>query len=204
MLRAPFAIGATRGRKHLPQGLRERKVEQIVSFYFEMQVSRLPYPTMNPYWISAANLRLAIIPRPRGADWLPDEVRLLRDAGVQVVVSALTSQESEELGLAAETSCCESAGVEFLNLPIEDRSVPSSSSEFAQFVGRIDFKLKQGKSVGIHCRAGIGRSAMIAAALLVKNGYMAGEAFNLIEKARGCSVPDTPEQRRWIERLPSS
>jgi hypothetical protein len=40
---------------------------------------------MNPYWIKKEGLRLGIIARPRGEDWLADDVRALRGTGVNVV-----------------------------------------------------------------------------------------------------------------------
>jgi hypothetical protein len=58
---------------------------------------------MNPYWIKTEGFRLAIIPRPRGRDWLLEDIRFLQRAGVDVVVSALTVAENEELGLVEES-----------------------------------------------------------------------------------------------------
>jgi protein-tyrosine phosphatase len=58
--------------------------------------------------------------------------------------------------------------------------------------------LRGGQSVVIHCRQGVGRSALIAACVLVLNGVSVDKAFELIENARGCSVPDTEEQREWV------
>ena len=58
---------------------------------------------MNPYWIKTEGVRLAIIPRPRGQDWLPDDISVLQRAGIDVVVSALTAAENEELGLVEES-----------------------------------------------------------------------------------------------------
>ncbi len=57
---------------------------------------------MNPYWIDLGSCRLAILPRPRGFDWLADDIAAARRAGVDVLVSALTETESEELGLSEE------------------------------------------------------------------------------------------------------
>src|SRR5258705_13949707 len=37
---------------------------------------------VNPYWIKTEGVRLAIIPRPRGQDWLPDDISLLQRAGI--------------------------------------------------------------------------------------------------------------------------
>src|SRR5437016_1899679 len=57
---------------------------------------------MSLYWINREGVRLRIMPRPRGNDWLPDDLRVLRQAGVDVIVSALTAPVAEELGLVAE------------------------------------------------------------------------------------------------------
>ena len=61
--------------------------------------------SMNPFWINSERVRLAITPRPRGEDWLEDDIRLLQRAGIDVVVSAFTQVEAEELGLLREGQC---------------------------------------------------------------------------------------------------
>jgi protein-tyrosine phosphatase len=155
---------------------------------------------LNPYWIKA-DVRLGIAPRPRGNDWLGDDVLMLRRAGVEILVSALTASESDELGLSEEQSCCTREGILFVSYPIEDRSVPSSFSEFSKLIESLDNKLRLGKAVAVHCRAGVGRSSIIVAGLLSRNGATPESAFRAIEDARGCSVPDTPEQRQWVERF---
>ena len=50
----------------------------------------------------------------------------------------------------------------------------------------------------IHCRAGIGRSSLIAACVLVRAGHDVNSAFDTIAKARGVEVPDTEAQRAWV------
>jgi protein-tyrosine phosphatase len=147
---------------------------------------------------SALPNRLAIIARPRGGDWLCDEIAAFAGEGVEVVVSMLTSEEMEELGLNDEREKCEAAAITFVNIPIPDRAVPSERDSFLDDVDRVADLVRQGHSVGVHCRASIGRSSMFAAALLVRLGWTADRAFTAIESARGCPVPDTPEQRRWV------
>jgi len=154
---------------------------------------------MNPYWMKAEGIRLAIVPRPRGQDWLSDDITFLQWAGVDVVISALTSSESEELGLVEESQCCQGAGFEFISFPIEDRSVPESLNEFVELLDSVTDYLRKGKAVAVHCRAGIGRSSIIVASALVRNGLSADVAFRLIEESRGCRVPDTSEQKIWVE-----
>ncbi len=155
---------------------------------------------MNLYWIKTEGVRLAIIPRPRGQDWLPDDIDFLQGAGIDVVVSALTVAENEELGLAEEGRCCQTRGIEFLSFPIDDRSVPNSSTEFTELVDSVTNFLRKGKAVAVHCRAGIGRSSIIVASALIHIGLSTESAFGSIEKSRGCPVPDTREQRQWVER----
>jgi protein-tyrosine phosphatase len=117
-----------------------------------------------------------------------------------VIVSALTPIETEELGLLEEPECCRTNGIEFFSFPIEDRSVPPSSSSFRELLNSLNVSLAEGKAVGVHCRAGIGRSSLIVASLLIENGLSPEAAFFAIREARGCPVPDTVEQRNWVER----
>lgn len=146
---------------------------------------------------------MSITPRPRGWDWLESDIRFLQRARVEVLVSALTLAEAEELGLLEEGYFCQSNGLEFLAFPIEDRSVPPSFDEFDSLLNSLTSYLRNGKAVGVHCRAGIGRSAMIAASALIRTGLSVDSAFRAIQEARGCAVPDTTEQRQWVERYSS-
>lgn len=141
------------------------------------------------------------MPRPRGGDWLEDEVHSLRESGVDVVVSLLEREEAEELDVLQEEACCKAKGVSFLSFPIRDRDVPTSIEETRKFVSAVFEQLDSGKNVAVHCRAGIGRSSLIAACVLVLSGIDVDEAFARIEKARGCFVPDTQEQREWVARV---
>jgi hypothetical protein len=85
---------------------------------------------MNPFWVDTGNqLRLAIVPRPRGGDWLEDEVAHIKRAGVDVLVSMLQANEAAELGLSTEASVCEAAGIVFRSFPIPDRETPPIVSE---------------------------------------------------------------------------
>ena len=150
---------------------------------------------MTPFWIKADGIRLAIIQRPRGQEWLSDDIKLLRREGVDMIVSALTAAENEELGLAEERRSCNETGVEFGSFPIGDRSVPNSTREFSELLDRVTEYLHKDKSVAVHCRAGIGRSSIIAASILIRSGHSVESAFRAIEEARGCSVPDTEESK---------
>jgi protein-tyrosine phosphatase len=147
---------------------------------------------------TAAPTRIAIVSRPRGGDWLCDEVAALSREGIDVLVSMLTPEEAEELGLHRESDECGAASITFVNIPVPDRSVPSDKDDFLRHVDRVAQLARQGRSVGVHCRASIGRSSVLAVSVLVRLGWNVNEAFTAVESARGCSVPDTPEQRKWV------
>lgn len=158
------------------------------------------------YWINDLPAgRLAILPRPRGGDWLDDEVRSWHAAGVDVVVSLLTRDEVHELALADEETLCGRYGIEFLSFPIPDRGTPRVRAPFETMVRELQLRLNRNLSVAIHCRAGIGRASLLAAGILVPYlGMDADAAFEQVEAARGCPVPDTAEQRAWIETFARS
>ena len=49
---------------------------------------------MIPFWINTSGgSQLAVVPRPRGNDWLEQELLAMKAAGVDVLVSLLTGDE---------------------------------------------------------------------------------------------------------------
>jgi protein-tyrosine phosphatase len=153
----------------------------------------------NIFWIDGVTPgRLAILARPRANDWLDDDVMHWKTEGIGSVICLLEREEIQDLGLQLEKPRCEAAAIEFIFYPIPDRGVPASFQQTRSLAETIVAKLKVGGKVGIHCRAGIGRSALIAASVLSVLGYQPDEAFNLTGKARGVRVPDTDEQRDWL------
>jgi len=154
------------------------------------------------FWISTPTEgRLAIMARPRAGEWLEDEVAAWRADGVTDVVCLLEDDEVEELGLEAEPALCRAAGIKFTPFPIRDRGVPSSMSQVMSLAGTIVDKLRHGGGVAIHCRAGIGRSSLIAACALVRCGIAPTVALERIAATRGVAVPDTDEQRSWVAQF---
>jgi protein-tyrosine phosphatase len=89
--------------------------------------------------------------------------------------------------------------MKFASLPIPDRQVPTSESEVSATLDRIDADLSAGRNVVIHCRQGIGRTGLIAACLLMGKGQTPKGAVNALSAARGNQVPETDQQRRWID-----
>jgi protein-tyrosine phosphatase len=159
---------------------------------------------MNPklYWINGPwTGKLAISARPRGGDWLKDEIAGWRRAGVDVVLSLLTDHENEDLQLSQESSLSQASGLRFFQFAVEDRGVPVSRDDASKLIARLDDLLRKGQNVAVHCRQGIGRSGMFVAALLALNGYSADGAMQAVSGVRGLTVPETPEQIRWVTQF---
>jgi protein-tyrosine phosphatase len=143
--------------------------------------------------------RIAILPRPRGGDWLERDVAEWKREGLDVVASLLTADENRDLELNDEAGRTTNAGIEFVSFPIEDRGVPCDSEAFGELARNLAEKLSGGRNIGIHCRQGIGRSALLVAAVLLAEGIELDRALKLAATARGLAVPETSEQRLWIE-----
>jgi protein-tyrosine phosphatase len=150
------------------------------------------------YWIdNSSSGRIAVLARPRGDEWLESEIQGWREDGINVVVSLLTEPENRLLGLTLEAELCRSNGLEFISFPIEDCDVPLSSDATLRLVKKLDAVLASGKSIGFHCRGGLGRSPLIASCLLMFSGKSAEESFQMVSTARGLTVPETPGQAVW-------
>lgn len=160
-------------------------------------LSLQPKARMNDvFWI--ADTGLAIVLRPRGHDWLENDLQRIRMAGIQTIISMIEPWEARELGLADEGPAVERLGMHFISYPLRDRSVPPHRKAFSEFVSKIGKRLQSGEKIGVHCQGCIGRSTVVAASTLIKLGWTAERALDEVEVARGCSVPDTEEQRDWI------
>ena len=139
--------------------------------------------------------RLSTMAKPRLAD-LPK----LRAAGVDILVCALTDEDFADAGLADEPSAAVAAGLEFVHLPIPDLTVPDPEQirpTLRELVARLD----AGASIVTHCWAGIGRSSLLAASIMVLRGLDPDDAWARISEARGHPVPDNEQQRVWVRTL---
>jgi protein-tyrosine phosphatase len=158
--------------------------------------------TSDLFWIPGPwRGKLAVAARPRGSDWLAEEARGWRKAGLDIVISLLEPAETEALELGQEQQMVELNGISFLSFPIPDRGVPQSFSEALSLVRSISKALDEGKNVAIHCRQGLGRSGLIAAGTLIAAGASADDAIKIVSEARGTPIPETNAQHEWVHQL---
>ena len=65
--------------------------------------------------------KLGYMARPRGGDWLEDELLSVTQQHFDIVVSLLEDEEAAELDLNEESSLCARHGIQFVRIPISDR-----------------------------------------------------------------------------------
>jgi protein-tyrosine phosphatase len=153
------------------------------------------------FWIeSEPRTPLAVVLCPRGDHQLRDELTQLKQGGIQTIVSLLERDEAAWLGLKDEGRVAAELGMQFLPHPFPDANVPLDALAFRVFVAGLAGRVKAGEHVGIHCRGSIGRSTITAVCTLIHLGWPAPKALAAVEAARGCPVPNTLEQERWILR----
>ena len=132
------------------------------------------------------------MPHPRAGD-MPGLAR----AGVTRVVSLLPTADAAALGLAGEGDWAAAAGRSFHRTAIPDfGTLPLA--DFAALSRDISGWIEAGEGVAIHCRAGIGRSGMVASGVLVALGDEAEAAMDRVSAARGMRVPETAAQRQLV------
>jgi protein-tyrosine phosphatase len=144
--------------------------------------------------------KLGYMARPRGGDWLEDDLRSVSQRGFDIVVSLLEDEEAEELALTEEASLCNRLGLQFVRLPIRDRGVPELDEATMRALSSLRELWRNGKAVVTHCRMGYGRAPMIAACIMISTECDSDTAFEKLSAARGISVPETDEQRVWVQK----
>jgi len=152
-------------------------------------------------WIETdGDHRLAIMHRPPGGMELALYLGALHRLGVDVLVSMLADDEAKWMDLGEEAAACARNGLEFLRFPVEDHGVPESGEDTIAFARVLHERLEAGRSVVIHCYAGIGRSALMAITTMVVAGCDLEDAIDRASVARGFAVPES-NQRAWLKNL---
>lgn len=109
----------------------------------------------------------------------------------------------ERRGWDKEGEFCHDLGLTFYSIPITDHSVPAADEmpAIAAQLEAVEAGLSRGEKIVAHCFAGIGRSGMASAALLMIGGVSLDDAIALVSSARGLPCPETREQREWLREF---
>jgi ADP-ribosyl-[dinitrogen reductase] hydrolase len=206
------------------RGVLARRVEiEALAAHLAATVSARP-PFAGSYWILPG--RLLAGPHPLTEAESRARVEALREAGIAVVVDLTDEGESfpgggeavyaallggdaasSAGGSASPDGSASGAGaakgrIERLRAPLRDFGADTAGLRRA--VGQVEAALESGGRVYLHCRGGIGRTGMVAAAFLVERGLAASsEAIDLLAALRAAAgetlpSPETVEQRDFV------
>lgn len=141
--------------------------------------------------------------RAGGSVWWRDlhaDLRRLRHQHrAHTLVTLLTDDELRDLGIANLADAVEVHGIEPLRLPIRDGGVPSAQQEDVAMalVRALVRRLQDGRTVVVHCRAGQGRSGMVAAIVLAALGRAPADAIADVRRAQPRAV-ETVGQETYV------
>jgi protein-tyrosine phosphatase len=151
-------------------------------------------------WIDVdQRFRLGLIQRPPGGRFVDAAMKTLRLCEVDLLVSLQTEAEAAACGLAREADAAALAGLRFERFPIADHGVPGSSEDATAFAQSLLAELEAGRGVLMHCFAGIGRSGLMALAVMRLAGFGLEDAARRASAARKLRVPETQTQWSWLE-----
>ena len=84
-----------------------------------------------------------------------------------------------------------------MHLPITDGGVPTDPDAFRALVMTVLGHAHAGKNVVIHCRAGLGRTGLLAAACLVAVGIQPDDAIGVVRATRKNTI-ETLQQEAYV------
>ncbi len=133
---------------------------------------------------------------------LKRDLAAMQEWGATGVVTLNETEELAGLGLAELGSHITESGFWWRHLPIMDMNVPVPPFEDNwQVEGQqIIASLAAGERVILHCLAGLGRTGMIAARLLVDMGMSAEQAIVEVRRLRPRAI-QTTEQEDYVRQF---
>jgi hypothetical protein len=135
--------------------------------------------------------------------WLTDELALgsapldsqwdaLFDAGVGAVLEIRAEGQDD-------ASLLEARGIPYRREEVVDHGAPTLA-ELYEMVKWVRLQMEERRKVLVHCRMGLGRSAMVACATLIALGFPLNVAYSMLRKVRP-NVQLSPMQVNALESL---
>ncbi len=171
-----------------------KALQQII---FELSaISRL-FKAQKYDRIEGTDLFLGGQPNRLQSDW-----KAMKKSGIGAVLSVNEPWEREPMGLSLPFKAADwhQLGFAYHVLDQDDYSL-LSDAQLHRGADWIHEQIQQGRKVLVHCKAGKGRSAQVAAAYLIKyKNRSAREACHIIKTARPVTELDVPQKfNRLVE-----
>jgi ADP-ribosylglycohydrolase len=155
-------------------------------------------PLANCYWVVPGKLLAGEYPGGASPEATRERLKRLTEAGIAAFIDL--TQPGELAAYEAELP----AGVRYLRKPIPDHGVPEERSHMAGILESLRKALDSSRAVYLHCRAGIGRTGMVAGCFLAEQGRGGEGALTELNRlweqsARSEVWPSIPETDAQVE-----
>lgn len=137
-----------------------------------------------------------------GGTWERDleaDLEAIKSWGGSTLITLMEAHEFDLLGVPQFPPVLKGSGLHWLHLPIKDMQIPNDSFEkaWSEVAPKLYEKLKNGESIVIHCRGGLGRTGLLAARILTDWGIDPIESVRRIREARPNSI-ETYTQEHYV------
>ncbi len=156
-----------------------------------------PLPLPNSYWVEPDRILAGEHPAGVTEEATLERLRRLLDAGVDCFIDLTDPIEfdSYQRLLAALPA---KRDVVCLRKPIPDHGLPESAEKMQEILDALDGALADGRRVYLHCRAGIGRTNLVAGCWIASHGGGGQAALERLNRdwrgsARSHTWPSVPE-----------
>jgi protein-tyrosine phosphatase/ADP-ribosylglycohydrolase len=163
-------------------------------------------PLPGSYWVEPGRLLVGEFPGSRSRADTMDRLKQVLAAGITQFIDLTDPSELPSYEALLPFATPSGRRVQYMRESIPDHGVPGSTVTMERIVATLRNALDAGEVVYLHCRAGIGRSAMVAACYLVERGMKAEAALDQLQKCWQQSaksqhwvcVPETEDQYEYI------
>jgi ADP-ribosyl-[dinitrogen reductase] hydrolase len=206
--------GAFYGELGIPPEWRARvtfggEIGQIAEDLCEAATGPRPTPIPDSYWVSDT-LIAGEYPGAKSAQLARPRVRRMLAAGVETFVDLTEAGEWQARGavepyepLVVEAASELGRDLRYHRVAIRDIDVPSLEA-MAEILDLIDGETAAGRTVYVHCYGGVGRTATVVGAHLVRGGASGDDALDRVQALRARTPkanrpsPETTAQRALV------
>jgi len=142
----------------------------------------------NFFWFSGD--MIAGMERPGTYSSLEEDLAFLKHTGMEIVISLTTDPLQK---LAADRY-----DFELFHIPIADGAAPTIA-QIEHFVNYLNYGLRDGKKILVHCGAGYGRTGTMFACYLVSLGATAEGAIKEMRKKMPLAIENTQQEARIVD-----
>lgn len=161
-----------------------------------------PTPLRNSYWVLPGSVLAGEHPGGANRDDTRERLKKLAAAGVECFIDLTGPGETRPYDPDLPYD------VEYLRKPIRDHGIPAEQAHMAEILDILHDCVRLGRTVYVHCRAGIGRTGTVMGCFLIERGLSGQDALEELNHLwRECErsqtwsrIPETPEQAEYVLR----